>query len=288
MIKKEKLLITGASGFIGNYVIKELLKYDKFEIITTARSKEKIKKKDWYDKVTFIEYDLNHRDDNLMDFFNNPDRVIHLAWDGLSNYKSLIHIEENLINSYYFIKNLINNGLKDINCIGTCFEYGIQNGPLSEELITKPSTAYGLGKDTLKKNLEELQKNRKFDFKWIRLFYMYGEGQSEKSLISMLEKAINNKDESFNMSKGDQLRDYLYIEDVAKYIVNISLQSSVTGAINCASGIPISIRNFVEEHLKKKNHRIQLNLGCYGYPDYEPMAFWADITKLNIINNQLP
>ena len=120
-----------------------------------------------------------------------------------------------------------------------------------------------------------LQKNYDFDFNWIRLFYMYGEGQSNSSLLSLVDKAIQNGDKEFNMSKGEQLRDYLHVSEVSANIVKITKQNNVKGIINCCSGKPISIRNLVENYLKEKNYELELNLGYYPYPDYEPMAFWG-------------
>ncbi len=61
------------------------------------------------------------------------------------------------------------------------------------------------------------------------------------------------------------------------------MQNDITGIINCCSGKPISIRNLVENYLKKHNNAIKLNLSFYPYPDYEPMAFWGDNTKLKKI-----
>ena len=70
---------------------------------------------------------------------------------------------------------------------------------------------------------------------------------------------------------------------VAEYIVKIAMQSKVKGIINCCSGTPISIRRLVENTLEKKQNNIELNLGYYPYPDYEPMAFWGDANKINSV-----
>jgi dTDP-6-deoxy-L-talose 4-dehydrogenase (NAD+) len=158
----------------------------------------------------------------------------------------------------------------------------MQDGPLSENMETKPNNPYGLAKDTLRKFLEQLQKTTDFEFKWVRLFYIYGKGQSPDAILSQLERALENGETSFNMSGGKQLRDYLPVEKVAKYIVKIARQNRVTGIINCGSGTPISIRKLVEDYLKEKKKSIHLNLGYYPYPEYESMAFWGDTSKLRM------
>ncbi len=279
-----KLLVSGATGFIGNYIIKELLKCTDIEVIATSLDPiTKVKNKEWFKAVKYKARDLNEVKENYFTFFENPDLLIHLSWQGLPNYNELFHIERNLYTNYNFIKNMIENGLRNLTVIGTCLEYGMQEGSLSEEMPTNPITAYGLGKDTLRKFIKELKKKYEFTFKWIRLFYIYGRGQSPKSIISQLDQALKNNEEVFNMSKGDQLRDYLQVEKVADYIVQISLQNEINGIINCCSGKPISIKNLVKAHLKMRKKNIKLNLGYYPYPDYEPMAFWGDTKKLNSI-----
>lgn len=280
-----KILVTGATGFIGNYLIEELLQDKTNEVIATSRNIEKAKKSEWFLKVKYLSYDLDSEEElNLFEYFDKPDRVIHLAWDGLPNYNDLIHIEKNLFSNYHFIKNLVANGLQDITITGTCFEYGLINGCLSEDLQTNPSNSYSIAKDSLRKFVEELHKQFKFNYKWIRLFYMYGEGKNEKSLIALLDKAMQNGEKKFNMSGGEQLRDYLLIQEVVSNISKIALQNKIDNQIiNCCSGKPISIRKFVENYLDERNYEMKLNLGYYPYPTYEPMAFWGDDSKLRRI-----
>jgi dTDP-6-deoxy-L-talose 4-dehydrogenase (NAD+) len=177
---------------------------------------------------------------------------------------------------------MVIGGLKDIVIAGTCFEYGMVDGCLSEDMDTKPSNSYAIAKDTLREFIIELQKKHSFTYKWIRLFYTYGEGQSKTSLIYLLDKAIQDKDKEFNMSGGEQLRDFLHIDGVVKNIDLIASQNIyVNQPINCCSGKPISIKNLVDNYLKEKKYSMKLNLGYYPYPDYEPMSFWGNDSKLN-------
>lgn len=281
-----KVLVTGATGFIGQYVIEQLLE-GNYEVIATSTTHKKAKLFAWYDQVEFIEYDIKDKGHkNLYELFKKPDVAIHLAWPGLPNYKELFHLEENLPDQYRFVKNLIENGLKSITITGTCFEYGMRDGLLKEYMITDPQNPYALAKDTLRKFLEQLENKVEFSLRWIRLFYMYGKGQSSKSLIPLLDAAVENGEPYFNMSGGEQLRDYLKVEQVAEYIVKVALQNETTGIINCCSGKPISVRRLVEDYISEKRYNIKLNLGHFPYPDYEPMAFWGDNSKLKAILNQ--
>jgi dTDP-6-deoxy-L-talose 4-dehydrogenase (NAD+) len=282
----KKVFVTGATGFIGNYVVQELLQQN-ISVIASSRNEKKAKEFLWFNNVKYIPFDLQDINDsiNYFQFFDEPELMIHLAWEGLPNYKSLSHIETNLPRHLIFLGNLIENGLSDLTVTGTCFEYGMQEGCLNEEMPVFPSNPYAIAKDQLRKTLQKLQSSRQFSFKWVRLFYMYGKGQNPNSLLSQLDKAISNAEPVFNMSGGEQVRDYLPVEKAAEYIVKIALQNKTMGIINCCSGQPITVKKFVENYLQAKNKTIKLNLGYYPYPDYEPMNFWGNNRKLKTILN---
>ena len=272
-----KILVTGATGFVGQHVINELLKHDH-ELIAAVRNDPG----DLPVKIKTLSLDLDNPDVNKNYFSETgkPDLLIHLAWQGLPNYKEKFHLEKNLPSHSAFLKNMVDNGLRNLAVTGTCFEYGMKEGCLSEDMESDPQNAYSEAKDKLRKFLEEIQKETPFTLKWIRLFYMYGKGQNPNSLLSQLEAALKRGDAVFNMSGGEQLRDYLPIEKVAEYIVKIALQNKVSGVINCCSGVPIKVKDLVENYLKENNKKIELNPGYYPYPDYEAMAFWGDDSKL--------
>ena len=285
---EKKVLVTGATGFIGNYVVETLLQQG-YRVIATSSSSTKAATANWYHKVEYIPFNLNEFDNsvNYFSYFNQPDILIHLAWEGLPNYKADFHLTKNLPFQKFFLQNLVEHGLKDITVAGTCFEYGMKEGCLSEDMECEPANAYAIAKNALRLALEKLTTEYNCSFKWIRLFYMYGKGQSPKSLISQLDQAIENGDAVFNMSGGEQVRDFLPVEDVGSNIVAIATQQQVTGIINCCSGRPVTVKEFVLKYLAAKHKGIQLNLGYYPYIDYEAMRFWGDNERLKSIINRL-
>ena len=279
-----KILVTGATGFIGRHIINELLKSDH-EIIIAARNKGAATNLPGNIKTLELDLDNVKAGRNYFIESGEPDVLIHLAWQGLPNYKQSFHVDKNFPLHSAFLNNMITAGLQNLVVTGTCFEYGMKEGCLSEEMESDPQNPYALAKDKLRIFLEELQKEIPFTLKWVRLFYMYGEGQNPNSLLSQLEAALQRGDTVFNMSGGEQLRDYLSVETVARYIVSIALQNNITGIINCCSGKPIKVKDLVKKFLNDMDKKIELNLGYYPYPDYEAMDFWGNTSKLKRIIN---
>jgi nucleoside-diphosphate-sugar epimerase len=280
----KKVLVTGSTGFIGNLVIKELLNKG-YCVIATSSSVETAKRFDWFQDVVYKELNFTSLDANInyFTFFEQPDCLIHLAWEGLPNYKSSFHVVDNLPRHLLFLNNMLQNGLKDLTVAGTCLEYGMLEGCLSEEMDVCPIVSYAIAKNMLRNELEKVCEHQSACFKWLRLFYMYGRGQNSNSLFAQLEKALENHESVFNMSGGEQERDFLPIDKMVNSIVTIALQKEVVGVINCCSGQPIKVKRLVKNILSEKGATLKLNLGFYPYTDYEPMSFWGDNTKLKKI-----
>lgn len=274
-----RIAVTGASGFIGRAVLAELA-HRGISAVASSRSGIGIPLGSAHKSVVL---DIHQNAADAYERLGRPETVIHLAWNGLPNYHSLHHFETEAPVQYRFLKSLIISGTQNLIVAGTCFEYGLQSGPLSEDLPTQPANAYGFAKDALRRKLEFLMTSKPFALTWARLFYLYGEGQASTSLLSQLRQAVARGDKTFNMSGGEQLRDYLPVEEAARLIVSLALVRCGAGVVNVCSGRPISVRRLVEGWIRDNGWKIDLNLGYYPYPDYEPMAFWGDRRKLDSI-----
>jgi len=275
-----KIAVTGATGFIGRHVLAELETRSVEPIVIVRPSAGKVH---GHFKCNVVQFDLHNPPSNAFELMGCPDVLIHLAWSGLPNYNSLHHFEQELPAQYRFLKNLIESGLQTLVVAGTCFEYGMQSGSLSEGIAVRPNNPYGFAKNALRCQLEYLKATHPFQLAWARLFYLYGEGQPESSLLPQLRKADEGEEQIFNMSGGEQLRDYLPVSEVARYLVLLALVEKDIGIVNVCSGIPISVRKLVEGWIEENSCSIKLNLGYYPYPDYEPMAFWGDASKLKSV-----
>ena len=275
-----KVVVTGATGFVGRHLVKKLLQ-NGHKVIAVARNLKRAEEFEWFEEVRFIQADLHRNYCPVIEELDEVDGLIHLAWPGLPNYQGSFHIFQNLISDLAFLKACLESGLSRLLVAGTCLEYGMQSGALNENLNTRPTTPYGFAKDTLRKSLEFYQNEHDFNLQWLRLFYMYGDYQNSNSLLSQLDSAIDQKKDTFNMSIGTQLRDYLSIEEVANNFCFAFECPELKGVINCSSGSPISVLDLVRRRCQERNYSIQFNTGYYPLPEYEPVEFWGVPTKLN-------
>jgi dTDP-6-deoxy-L-talose 4-dehydrogenase (NAD+) len=267
-----KVAVTGATGFIGRHVVAELARRS-FEPVLVVRPSSEAPAE--LGSHAVVRFDLATPPAQAFDLMGRPDVLIHLAWGGLPNYRSLHHFETELPLHYRFLRSLIDEGLKSMLVTGTCFEYGMQSGALRADMETHPANPYGFAKDTLRRQLQFLQQTHPFDLAWARLFYLYGDGQAPGSLYSLLRQAVERGDAEFNMSGGEQLRDYLPIDEAARQLVLLATTGGNVGPVNVCSGTPISVRRLVETWIADNGWSIRPKLGHYPYPDYEPMAFWG-------------
>jgi nucleoside-diphosphate-sugar epimerase len=273
-----KVAVTGSTGFIGRHVVAEL---EQLSISPVLMLRPGSVPHSSLSNHTVVQIDVMDPPSNAFELMGNPDVLIHLAWGGLPNYRSLHHFEVELPAQYNFLKGIIQSGLKNLVVTGTCFEYGMQSGSLHEDMESKPTNPYGFAKDSLRRQLEYIKDNQPFALTWARLFYLYGIGQAENSLLPQLKFAVEQGNEVFNMSGGEQLRDFLPITEVAKSIVSLAIGNRDDGIVNICSGRPISVRKLVEDWITENEWSIELNLGHYPYPNYEPMAFWGERQKLD-------
>jgi nucleoside-diphosphate-sugar epimerase len=280
-----KVAVTGASGFLGSYVLQALQQRSGLQLVTAARGPLPVACSD--PDARHVCFDLGTVDAaQAFDRLGQPEVLIHLAWSGLPHYKSSHHLDQQLPQQYAFLSGLVQAGLRSLTCTGTCFEYGMQSGQLSEEMPTQPANPYGLAKDALHRQLELLRGEQPFALNWARLFYMYGAGQSATSLFTQFMAAGGRGEASFAMSGGEQLRDFLPVTRVAQLIVALALDAPGAGTVNICSGQPISVRALVEQWRHEQGWEMALDLGRYPYPDYEPMAFWGSSARLQRLLNR--
>lgn len=268
---KDKIHLIGSNGFIGRNLVKD---YPKNDFILWSHSKNKntnyfdlLIEKSWGDLIKQM-----------------PKVVVLLSWPGLPNYNDSFHVYRNLPACLKLFETLKKNGLKKIIITGTCYEYGLSNGSVNEEYTTDPINQYAIAKDTLRKAIFSMSKNSNIKICWLRIFYVYGEDQNKNAIYPSLINSISS-DKAFNISSGRQIRDFVSINLITKYLDLLINKKNIHGIFNGGSGAPISIIEFVENIIKARDSNIKVNR--YFYPDREdePLAFWADMKKMKSILN---
>ena len=272
-----KVLLTGHSGFIGQNLLKYLLK-KKINLFVTKHNNIKV-----FGKKNINIIDLNNPL-KQKNYLTNFDLVIHAAWSSLENYNSPNHIKKILPENIKFLKKLIFLGAKNLVILGTCFELGDCFGEVKESQIMKPNTQYGKAKKKLYDKLISLQKKNEFNLTWIRIFYIYGSNQRNKSIFSQL-KNFNamQSGKVFELTEGKQLRDYMHVTTLAKKIIDLSFLNKDFGIVNVCSGKPISIKNLVLKWKNKFKWKIKFKFGSKSLKKYEPNSFWGSTLKLKTI-----
>ena len=261
-----RIAVTGATGFIGRHVVATLQTLDEstlqgepLEIIATTRGLGG--EPALLPRVRWVQLDLQSPPDDPLRHLSFPDVLVHLAWGGLPNYHAARHLEEELPLHEAFLGRAIRDGLKAVVVAGTCFEYGMQEGQLSEDV----------------------QATHHFQLTWLRFFYLYGSGQPGRTLYSQLIQAIGRGEEVFDMSGGEQVRDYLTVTEAAGFVSSLALRAGNAGVVNICSGQPRTVKSLVEGWVDEADASIRLNLGHYPYPAHEPMQFWGSNEKLRFL-----
>ena len=268
---KPTVIITGATGSVGSVLVPHLLA-NGHQVLIIGRNQPDSRNFPWAKHVKFFQADIFRGEFPKI----VPDNywLIHLAWEGLPNYHSLHHVEINLNGSYQFIKAALQWGITKLLVAGTCFEYGLQNGELSANSLLDPVCAYGIAKSQLHQQLALLTAESSIKLQWARIFYLFSQSPTRNSLFHQISTALINNDSEFNLTLGEQLRDYITIESAALQLFNLLVTDNV-GPFNICSGNPISVRRLIEDYVASTGHKIKLNFGKIPYNAYEPLAFWG-------------
>ena len=276
-----KVALTGGAGFIGQHV-RKLLAKSEHDVLLLVRKQVKIAELGANEKFVIADISEDHED--WFDYLGQPDVLLHLAWGGLPNYLDNYHVEVELPIQSKFLSKVVASGLPKLVVTGTCYEYGLTSGALAESQETNPNTPYGIAKDLLRKELFEIQLRQNFELTWARIFYPYGDGQSEISIYSQLRAAMLNGDQQFKMGSGKQILDFISVEKVASTLVSLSTRCAGVGVVNIGSGEPQSVLDFVQSQIRALGAQIEPLVGALPDRNFESQAFWADSSKLSSLN----
>ena len=256
----KSLLILGGTGFIGNHVARRAIK-EKYETFVLSRNIPKIDER--IKGCKYLQCDLTNPDNMKIIKNYKFNYVINLSGDILHNDfrnggKSVIDIHLNALINLLSI--MPRDNLLGFVQIGSSDEYGDSPAPQVENQKEKPFSSYSYAKFAATNFIQYLSRAECFPGKILRPFLIYGPGQDENRLIPyVIKKALNN--EIVQISSGNQLRDFLYIQDAVDVIFLALVNDKLNGKIiNIGSGNPVKVKYIV----KKIIANIGLGKAVYG------------------------
>jgi nucleoside-diphosphate-sugar epimerase len=281
-----KLLVSGATGFLGQNVLPYLSKLDH-EVFLIIRDEKEIEILSiTYPSFTMICYDyLSESGDPIRNM--SFDIFLNLAWGRLDNFYSPWHMDQELPAQKKLLLDVIAAGVKSVVSIGTCLEYSNLSGEIHESDLCEPTIPYAVAKNELRKYLEFVCKSKLIKYCWVRLFYFYGPGQQPRTLYGQLENAVKSGQESFIAStNGNQRLDYTHIDEVARKLVWLLFSRSAEGEINLSSGNSQTLREIVNKWIIDENWKILFSWGSDTPRTYESNSFWGSNEKFQKFHDQ--
>ncbi len=271
-----KILVTGANGYIGSKVVKELCEIG-VEVIATDLDSCNIDK-----RAKYIQTNIFSNNENWFAYFEYPDVCLHLAWRDGFIHNSPKHMGD-LSSHYKFMCNLIDNGLSQIACMGTMHEVGYYEGSIDENTPCNPSSMYGISKNALRKSIEVYSQSKNCKFQWLRAYYIYGDDLYGNSIFCKIRQAVKDGKELFPFTTGKNKYDFIHVEELARQIAKCVMQDKVLGVINVCSGKPISLANQVEWYISYNKLPIKLDYGKYPDRPYDSPIIYGDNKKIKEI-----
>jgi UDP-glucose 4-epimerase len=272
-----RVFVTGGTGFIGSHVVKELKNKENALLLLSRQTKNAFSPLGTAN-VDILQGDLSDIEGwgNEVKRFN-PQAAIHMAWESLPNYDAETSIR-NLNYGLNLITMLAEVGCKSVICAGSCWEYGQQSGEVSEEAGLKPFNAFSAAKNSLHWLGRQIAEEHDMRFIWTRLFYVYGPGQREASLIPYIINCVRQgmRPEIKNpLAKND----FIYVGDVAGAMAAIAEKPDKDGVYNIGSGRSTSVHQIVKIVCDKLNFSYEGSV-LDNPTNNSAVDFWADISNI--------
>jgi nucleoside-diphosphate-sugar epimerase len=237
----KRVLVTGASGFIGVHTLAPLLARGYEVHATYSRREGAVPGVRWL-RADLLDSQAIRATVEAV----RPTHLLHLAW--YVEPGKMINDPSNLrwvMSSLELVRQFREQGGQRCAIVGSCYEYDWRYGYCSEQLTPRvPNTFYGAAKNGLHDTFLGYSAASGLSGAWGRVFFLYGPNENPRRLVSSVIRALL-KGEEAPSSHGDQIRDYLHVQDVADGLVAL-LESGAQGAYNVTSGRAVTLRTIIE------------------------------------------
>lgn len=271
-----RILVTGANGYIGRHVVRELLEMGHQVLACDLHLT------DVDERAERREMNLFGASEDIYEQLNRPDVCIHLAWRDGFVHNSKNHIGD-LSAHFKFLTSMIDGGLKHLVVMGTMHEVGYHEGAIDEHTPCNPLSMYGIAKDALRRAMLLYCKDKDCLLQWCRAFYILGDDKNNHSIFTKLLEADAAGKETFPFTRGKNKYDFVTVTELAHQIACVSTQTAVTGIINCCSGKPVSLAERVEQYIREHHLKIKLEYGAYPDRAYDSPCVYGDAEKVDLI-----
>lgn len=283
----KKIFVTGATGFIGSNVLKQA-NHLGIKVKALRRNSKSLPSIKLIKQPQWITKELNNL--NIEDL-NDSDAIVHLAACGVSPQKA--SLEEMLDTNVHGTINLLKLASKaDISRVivaGTCHEYGYSKnlkGSTSPKSPLFPRTEYAASKVAQYAVSIALAKKLKLELCYLRLYSVYGDGQYEKNFWPSLKKAALNG-EDFEMTSGEQRRDFIHVDKVSKSILEAcftnNLEIGKPNVTDLGTGNPSKLIDFANREWAKFEAKGNLKPGLIKKRESDSYDSYTDCNEEIVI-----
>lgn len=276
-----RLLITGASGFIGRQIF-ACLPADRWQVHAASRGDRD--RAGIAPDVTWHDADLRDaaQATTLVDQIR-PSHLLHLAWNtDHGRYWTAGDNEQWADATVALARAFIAHRGQRFVGIGTCAEYDWRtlDGPCREDTTPlQPHTAYGQAKLRAWRGIETALAGSQTTAAWGRLFLLYGPGEHPGRLVPSVIASLASG-QNAKVTAGTQVRDFLHVADVAGALVAL-LESPNSGAVNIGSGEGVTLRTLVETLARLAGHPDRVEFGAVPMRADDPQYLVANIDRLH-------